>query len=324
MLSARSAAAAAAAIFVSILTAIGMPVPAAADPSPGSGGVICPPLEDCTVIAQTPGGRGAHRTAGVTPITTGPGSSASSAGCWFGDEAVDCQHPDFGSWNAGDGCWYKPESPQPPKSDPVWQGHTDGVIYQASCMPFSPGTSAGGWVWRPDPVAGGPGAGAVPAVTPEMLAARAIRQLPIRGPLIGMAPRPGSIGLVGLPVWMWVQVTPATWGPASATASVPGLSVTATARATQVVWDMGDGHRVTCDGPGTPYEPWFGGRMSPTCGYRYDQSSARERDSAYEVTATTTWQVTWAGGGASGALAMERSSSTTARIGELQVLVRRR
>jgi hypothetical protein len=277
------------------------------------------------VVAETPASPGSESSAGAaSTVPAARGSSGGEPGCWFDGEPVECEHPTFGAWNATDACWYQPASPQPPKSDPVWQGRTDGLIYHASCMPFSPGTSAGGWVWRPDPPPGsGPGAGGVPVVTPEMLAARAIRQLPIRGPLIGLAPRPGSTGLVGLPVWMWVRVTPATWGPVSATASVPGLSVTAVARATEVVWDMGDGHRVTCEGPGTPYEPRFGNRMSPTCGHCYARSSARERNSAYEVTATTTWQVTWAGGGASGALAVERSSSTTAQIGELQVLVQR-
>ena len=40
-----------------------------------------------------------------------------------------------------------------------------------------------------------------------------------------------------------------------------------------------------------------------------------------ECAATATWEVTWTGGGTSGTLTVTRSSSTTVRIGELQVLV---
>ena len=136
-----------------------------------------------------------------------------------------------------------------------------------------------------------------------------------------MAPELGKSGLVGLPVWMWTSVSARTWGPASATASVPGLSVTATAQAIKVAWDMGDGHTVTCANPGTPYARSRGAAMSPTCGYRYDRSSADQPGAAYAVTATTTWAVTWSGGGGTGALTVTRSSTARVRIGELQVLV---
>ena len=33
------------------------------------------------------------------------------------------------------------------------------------------------------------------------------------------------------------------------------VAFAATATPTKVVWDMGDGSTVTCDGPGTPYDP---------------------------------------------------------------------
>jgi hypothetical protein len=39
------------------------------------------------------------------------------------------------------------------------------------------------------------------------------------------------------------------------------------------------------------------------------------------VTATTTWDIQWAGGGEAGQLTETRSSSLPVRIGELQVLV---
>jgi hypothetical protein len=172
-------------------------------------------------------------------------------------------------------------------------------------------------VWFDNPPDGYGGTGP----TPAELAARAVRLLPIAGPVIGMAPAPGSVGLVGLPVWMWTAVSARTWGPVSATASVPGMSVTATARAQKVVWDMGDGHVVTCWSPGTVYSIGRGGGKSPSCGYVYSHPSGSQPGGKYLVTATTTWAVTWTGGGASGALTATRSSSVGVAIGELQVLV---
>jgi len=141
------------------------------------------------------------------------------------------------------------------------------------------------------------------------------------GPAIGMAPDASGTGLVGLPVWMWTEVRASTWGPTSATASIPGLSVTATARASKVEWDMGDGHTVTCTSPGTAYTKAAGDAQSPTCGHVYRRSSAGQPGDAYPVTATTTWTVSWSGGGQSGVLTVTRTSRTSVRIGKLQVLV---
>jgi len=84
---------------------------------------------------------------------------------------------------------------------------------------------------------------------------------------------------------------------------------------------MGDGEAVTCASPGTPYVRSEGSVMSPSCGYRYERSSAQQQGAAYTVTATTTWAVTWSGGGETGALTVTRSSTAQVRIGELQVLV---
>jgi hypothetical protein len=175
-----------------------------------------------------------------------------------------------------------------------------------------PGLTGFTQFWRATPP---PGFGGGPS--PAELAARAINQLPIRGPRIGSAPATGGSGLVGLPVWLWTPATEATWGPASATASVPGLSVTATARAEKIVWSMGDGNSVTCTSPGTPYKASFGRKQSPDCGYKGYQKPSSGR---YTVTGVTTWQVHWVGGGQTGDVTVTRSSSTTIDIDELQVI----
>lgn len=266
--------------------------------------VYCPAVaSDCEVSASDPGSPG------------GPGGSSGGSGGGSGvvtcrtanGVAVPCYHPDFGWFNPYDHCYYKA---------------TEGDLgyYELRCP-----SGAGSTTWYrylgvvrldappPRPAAGAP--------TPAMLAAEAVSRLPIRGPEIGIAPAPDGSGLVGLPVWMWTEVTPQTWGPISATASVPGLSVTATARAERVVWDMGDGHAVTCTGPGTAYRESYGGSPSPDCGYRYAASSRSRPGGRYTVTATTTWHITWTGGGQSGELTVTRASSTTVDIAELQVVI---
>jgi hypothetical protein len=266
--------------------------------------VYCPPLGGpCTVIVDTPGHGG------------GPGGGGNNGGGGSGDPGYYDER--LGWLNEQDLCYYKAAEPQPDKSDPAWEGHTDGVIYVRSCLKGNGRLGVPLWVptfvWSATPP---PGFGALPS--PAQLAARAVNALNIKGPQIGSAPRVDGSGLVGLPVWLWTEVTPETWGPLTATAAVPGLSVTATATGTSIVWDMGDGHSVTCDGAGTPYDGRASG--SPTCGYRYTTSSRSMPGGRYTVTGTTTWTIAWTGGGQSDTLTVTRASTTTIQIDELQVV----
>lgn len=270
--------------------------------------VVCPPGGTvCYVVVDTPGSPAVEpvaHTDSAAPICRTPGKHT----------VVTCFDPIFGWWSNADGCYYQPLIPPPPATDPVWAGnYPDGVVYQSTC--FEGVGSTGGWQWRPTPPPGFGGAGVL-----ARLADEAIARLALAGPDIGLAPDPSKTGLVGLPVWMWTKVAPTTWGPLSATASLPGISVTATARATRIVWSMGDGQEVTCEGPGTPYTRSEGQTTSPTCGYVYSRSSAGEPDAAYTVTATTTWEIQWSGS-SSGQVTQTRTSSVRVRIGELQVLV---
>jgi hypothetical protein len=53
----------------------------------------------------------------------------------------------------------------------------------------------------------------------------------------------------------------------------------------------------------------------------YRRSSAGQPSDSYEVTATTTWSVTWSGAGASGSFpALTRTSSAAFRVAEIQAL----
>ena len=274
--------------------------------------VSCDPFTGVCVVVAVDHGTTGSSGGDDTSRETGSGS----ASCQGPAGMVPCYDPAFGWFSEADGCYYQRASPQPDGGDPVWDGHyPDGAVYLAVCL-GTPGTG-GGFVWWPEPPPGYGGASA----TPAQLANEAVRQMELRGPDVGIVPEPGKTGLVGLPVWMWTRVSPQTWGPNSATAAVPGVSVSATARAERITWSMGDGHSVVCDNPGTPYEDRFGAQSSPTCGHTYTRTSAREPGESYTVTATTTWRVVWAGGGQRGELELDRSSTVALRIGELQVLV---
>ena len=104
-------------------------------------------------------------------------------------------------------------------------------------------------------------------------------------------PGRGSEQLVGVATWLWIE--PGAWQTLTATASAGTVTTTATATPTKVVWDMGDGSTVTCDGPGTPYDP-----NDPTattdCSYTWTQAGS------YQVTATIYWSVSWTAVGAPG------------------------
>lgn len=165
-------------------------------------------------------------------------------------------------------------------------------------------------VWIPDAGPGGPSA--------VKLAEQARSRLVVAGPRVGVSPVGDQ--LVNLPTWLWLDR--AGWGPRSATAAVPGVSVTAVARPTWVSWNLGDGTSLTCPGPGTVF-PAGGdpGAASPDCGHVYRRSSAGRPDQACAVTATVHWTVTWAGAGQSGAFPdMTTTSTAWWRVAEAQAL----
>ncbi|MFT3889629.1 MAG: hypothetical protein QM713_15910 [Arachnia sp.] len=81
---------------------------------------------------------------------------------------------------------------------------------------------------------------------------------------------------------------------------------------------MGNGDTVKC-GKGTP---WSSARTrggsnvaSPDCGYVYEAMGR------YTVTATSSWEVVWSGGGQSGTMPLELSRSVPMRVGELQSVI---
>jgi hypothetical protein len=234
---------------------------------------------------------------------------------------VSCTHPVFGWWSNALQCYLKPRDPQPPAGDPLWHGHDPdgGVIYELRCP----------WLHGVDghPFQDLPFARFFPAHDGLLsgLIEQAVGRLAITGPDIGLVPDPGGVGLVGLPVWLWTEVTEHTWSPEPVVLVAPafGAVLRVEARVDRIVWDLGNGDRVVCDRPGTPYHDRYGAAPSPDCGYRgYRWPSGGQPSGRYTVTGTTHWRVGWRfeGTAVSGVETVLRGSATTVRIHELQVV----
>ena len=142
-----------------------------------------------------------------------------------------------------------------------------------------------------------PGGAAVTAPPPVVVAQQAEKQLDLPSITIDMAPPPASPQLVNVSTWLWLD--PTGWKPYTATAAIDGVAATAIATPEKVVWNMGDGNTITCDGPGTPYELSEPNATSH-CTYTWTASSDAEPGGTYDVSATTVWQVTWTVAGAAG------------------------
>lgn len=234
-------------------------------------------------------GQSAGHGGGTSPA---PGTGASSTGSGAGSKPA-------GGENLAN-CGYRPSEYVPPVG-PVGSGLLPSPAwYEGLC------TTSG--VIR-TPVE-------VPALTPAEVANLAYSQLGLPDPAV--ATSPAGEQLVNLPTWLWLTDG---WTSVSATASVPGVSVTATANPRTVTWSMGDGTTVRC-GRGTPYRAGSDPRApSPDCGHTYRRSSATRADDHHTVTATVHWSVRWSGAGQSGSFPELTTASTTRlRVTESQAL----
>jgi hypothetical protein len=300
-----------AAVLAAVLVVFGMTAVARADGGIGVT-VNCQgnrPQPGCTVGVTAPGTPGGT-TVGL-PVAA-QGSSGTQV-CHFDGKAVACSLPGYG-WLGSNGCYYR--------LDPTWHppaGDTAdlppageaGAYYDVSCLNL--GGTGVAIVWLP---AGAPGTAPIPA--PAVLGQQATNQLTLTVGTIDASPAASGEQLVNLPTWVWL----ADWQPVTATAAVPGESVTATARPVSATWTFGDGSQVTCAGPGTPYTAGDSpSSPSPTCGHTYTESSADEPGGVFPVTVTVRWALTWAGGGETGTEPALQATATTAfRVAESQAV----
>lgn len=319
MLSRLSALVATAAVIAACLVVVDRPVfagdPTCTQPDPATG--------LCLVTVEVP----AHPGQTDPADPDGPQDSGSAASCYWDPTKQGVSSPPAGPvpctldgayWSNSFNCYIQAADPQPPAGDPMWQGHDpgDGAVYDC----FQPQTGIAVTIWA---ASAPPGSGAGPS--PREVAEIAIKQMNLSAIDIGIVPQPGpdSVGLVGMPVWMWVDhPNDHTFGPITASASAGGITVTATAKVFRITWDMGDGTQVVCRTAGTPYLPSYGRKDSPDCGHTYERSSADQPDQKFTVSATSDWVVTWAGAGQTGTIRLDGLiRSTQIAVGEAQVLV---
>lgn len=208
----------------------------------------------------------------------------------------------MGTWNQGLECYLQLLSPQPPKSDPAWGGHTDGGVYYCRGV-----DRLGYYVWLSQ--------GPAVTVTPEQLAQQAIATLKLPDPTVERSPSPRNsdqgVPYTWVHLWTWFWTDPAVWQPISKTASVGAVWATVTVRPTQLVYTAGDGGSAACAGPGRAWTT-ADGNAAPSgggCGYQYQHVSG-------PVTATVSirWAVSWVGSGGTGGVLPQMTTTAASRL----------
>jgi hypothetical protein len=124
------------------------------------------------------------------------------------------------------------------------------------------------------------------AITPQNIALVAIDDALAGIPTQTIRTNPQPEAMVAIDTWFWVEGVPS--GGVTASASVPGISVTATARPGGVDYDFGDGASRECSGTGVPYSPG----ATSDCTHDY------QRAGHYTVTSTIRWTGTYTINGA--------------------------
>ncbi len=234
---------------------------------------LTPNDPQCNIVVIDPG-RDGNDSGGGGSLT-----------CRLGGEVVDCYTEGFG-WLGSDGCYYGKDG----------GGFLPANEYMKTC--YDPDTG--------NLVFGGIARLFAPPATLAIMIRRAVSQLKMPKPVIKTnpeLPEPGGRHkpqVVHVPVWWWVQ--PGLWRTHIATASLPGISITARAVPIKITWHAGDGTPTkVCDGPGTP---WTADKPanapSPTCGHTYTTPSRDSPGGKFILRATVTWNITWSGGGFSG------------------------
>ena len=155
---------------------------------------------------------------------------------------------------------------------------------------------------------------------PLVLAEQAEDNAPFPHLSIVMSP-PSTREAVNFPIFLSLS----GYSPVSASAAAGGVTSTVSVVPGTVTWNMGDGHTVTCNGPGVAYDPSrsFASQLPPPCGYTYSVSSADQPGEVFQVTATVSYSATWTvtgapGGGTLGPV--NRTASIPVTVGEIQVL----
>jgi hypothetical protein len=268
----------------------------------------------CTLTARAPGITGSTAQPAAQPRPRPAAAPASPQPCHDVTGApLPCTDPRWGTLGS-DGCYYKPSTPSAAvQSSLGGAGTGPGGWYDFTCPLLSIGTLSGTrWIAGGPPLAGA-------AAVPGTLAQQAESRLALPASTIRMSPTTTQV--IRVPTWLWLDS--GAWAARSASAAVPGVSVTATATPTRVVWSTGDGATVTCTGPGTPWQVGDNpAAASPTCGHTYTTGSTSAPGGVFTVTATVTWSIAWVGGGQNGALpALTTTATASIRVAPVQTVI---
>jgi hypothetical protein len=188
-------------------------------------------------------------------------------------------------------------------------------FYIVTCTPVLD-DEVGEWlaeVWPQPPV----------APTPGQVGQTAESELNLPAPTVSTAPSGGK-AIVRLESWLWID--PADWTPITKSATADGITATATATPVAVVWDMGDGNQVICNGPGVAYNTNIpDADESTNCGYTYQETSANGPDQQFTITTAIEYDVTWtsvgvAGGGDLGDI-LGASTTTPVTVDEIGTVI---
>ncbi|MGE3359545.1 MAG: hypothetical protein AB7O92_23230 [Acidimicrobiia bacterium] len=153
---------------------------------------------------------------------------------------------------------------------------------------------------------------------PTDLLVQARNRLDLPLPTAGLSPSGEQV--VNLETWLWID--PAQWQTLSASASVPGITVTVFATPQHTIWSMGDGAVVEC-GAGTPYDLDLPAADQVTsCSHLYRRSSAGRAAGSYSASVTVRWHLTWSVNDAP-AIDLEtidRTSTFSVAVAEIQAV----
>ncbi|GAA1947473.1 hypothetical protein [Kitasatospora viridis] len=249
-------------LLLGLVSGTAIPAQAAYTPPPAGGMNQCLVLAICIELNQ-PGSGGAPGGSGGS---TGGGSGGGDTSCTWKGLTEPCWDGDYGWFNTDDGCYYR----QADSTDPLWSENpaNSGAAYARVCFDSAGGESPAPSVWLAQP----PNT-AAPPPSPATVGQMAFNQLPFELPIAHVAPQGKS--LVGVPTFLWFDTKTGTraseLGDLQATVTLSGVTVTATAHVTSVVWDLGfksGGTEATQDctsqGTGVVYTP--GMEQNPPAG----------------------------------------------------------
>ncbi len=145
------------------------------------------------------------------------------------------------------------------------------------------------------------------AITPEILAALAYQHMQLPDTEVSL--KPEGTTKVNLPTWAWLDKAVFDEVQATASIAVPGFALQATTTAKPVSLKLEPGTddaetypasgECTINADGSIGEPYAKGEAdrTPPCGITYLRSSG---DGTYNLQATITWDISWAGTGGAG------------------------